>query len=217
MGHVVKELDWCTIDIDTTNGFVFFQERWKYEWLLTGALSAWTYAEKKKFHDSADRAIWSAWSFKAKLSVSGTSAFARRFIGKGIPINLDVRWVLKDQHWDVKVYKVAKGTYRTSNVNWEDRIIEFDTNDFDVKNFENGDDPDTKQIAVAHEFGHAVGNSKHVSPNRGDEYKPGHVNVHDHASIMNHGNQLRSRHFQTIIEQMDTMIPDTTFAIKSLQ
>src|SRR6187200_3615730 len=106
MGHVVKELPWCTIDIDTTAGFVFLQERWKYEWLLTGDLAAWTYTEKKTFHDSADRAIWRAWSYRAKLGVEGTSAFARRFLGKGIPINLDVKWVLKNEHWNVKVYKV---------------------------------------------------------------------------------------------------------------
>jgi hypothetical protein len=216
MGHVVKELPWCTIDIDTGQGCVFLQERWKYEWLLTGTHSAWTYAEKKKFHDSADRAIWKAWSFKAKLAVTGTSAFARRFIAKGIPINLDIRWVLKDEHWNVKVYKVAKGEFRTSNVNWQTRVIEFDTNDFDVRNFDNGDDPDTKQVAVTHEFGHAIGNSKHVHQHRGDEYKAGHPNVHDHASIMNHGNQLRSRHFETIIEAMNKMIACTTFSVKSL-
>lgn len=32
MGHVVREIAWCTIDIDTRMGRVFLQERWQYIW-----------------------------------------------------------------------------------------------------------------------------------------------------------------------------------------
>jgi len=34
--------------------------------------------------------------------------------------------------------------------------------------------------------------------------------------VVDSGNQLRSRHFRTILEEMNRMIPDTRFSVRSL-
>jgi hypothetical protein len=215
MGHVTRETGWCNIDINTATGAVFLQERWLYQWLTTAALPAWTAAEKNGFHTSADRAIWAAWSNRAKLSATGTSDFARRLAGKKIPIDLDVRRVSANQHWTVRVTKIPAGTFRTSSVQWTARLINFDTEDFTTRNICSGTPQrcDT-QVPVAHEFGHAVGNT--VVLGRGDEYNAGTTNFADHQSIMHSGHRLRSRHFQTILYEMNRMIPNTVFSVASV-
>jgi len=93
VGHVVREVPWCVIDLDTTEGRIFLQERWLYVWEADPGQSAWTLEEKRAFHTRADRAIWAAWSNRVSMNVDGTSTFARRFKGKAVPINLDIRWV----------------------------------------------------------------------------------------------------------------------------
>lgn len=215
MAHVTKELPWCVIDIDTLTGRVFLQQRWKYTWLLRPPMTAWTATERSAFHSNADKAIWASWSNKAKLKVVGTSAFAKKFIGKGLPINLDIRRVTSGHHWTVNVTKVNPSTFVTSNVRWASRIINLDTNDFQTKNFTHTTAPlKTIQYAVSHEFGHAAGNTSTLG--RGDEYKTGHAHFSDHGSIMHSGNQLRARHFQTILDEMNKMIPGCTFSVLSV-
>ena len=215
MGHVVKELPWCVIDIDTTEGRIFLQERWKYTWMVQPPLKDWTQQEKRNFHDRADRNIWAAWSNRVRFNVSGNSNFAKRFHQTGVPINLDIRWVTSNEHWNVTVWKIPKDQLRISNIDWNSRQIELDTNDFTTRIFNHGaSQPATRQVPVAHEFGHTLGNTAVLS--RGDEYRSTSPNVNDHASIMHNGSQLRARHFTTIIEEMNTMIPDCTFSVKSV-
>ena len=69
-------------------------------------------------------------------------------------------------------------------------------------------------LAVPHEFGHAVGNSGALG--RGDEYNAGSVHLADTTSIMNIGRELRRRHFRTILDEMNRMIPNTTFAVAQI-
>lgn len=214
MGHVVKELPWCVIDIDTTEGRVFLQERWKYTWMVRPPLRDWTLEEKRAFHNRADRSIWAAWSNRARLNATGTSDFARRFNTRGVPINLDIRWVTSNEHWNVTVWKIPENELRISNVNWNTRAIELDTNDFNTRVFNHSTGTTTRQVPVAHEFGHAVGNTAVL--NRGDEYKNTSPHANDHGSILHSGNQLRDRHFTTIIEELNRMIPNTTFSVRSL-
>lgn len=219
MGHVVRETLWCEIDVDTTVGRIFLQQRWRYNWLTSGAVSAWTQAEKRSFHTRADRAIWAAWSNRARFAVAGTGDFVRNFRSAGVPINLDIRWVTAREHWNVNVTKVAAGTFMQSNVEWTSRIINLDTEDFTTRTFTGaaGARP-TTQTPVAHEFGHAAGNTAVLS--RGDEYRTTSANRNDHASIMNQGHALRSRHFQTILDVMNrepnAMIPGCTFSVRSV-
>ena len=75
-------------------------------------------------------------------------------------------------------------------------------------------DLDEIRLLIAHEFGHAAGNT--VTLGRGDEYRAGHAHFGDQGSIMHSGNQLRSRHFRTILDVMNGMIPDTRFSVGSV-
>jgi hypothetical protein len=214
MGHVTRETGWCVIDIDTSEGRVFLQERWQYTWLLAPGQPAWTVQEKRDYHRNVDRAIWAGWSNRATLSVTGDSDFARRFAGQGLPINLDIRWVTADAHWQVRVTKIAAGTWRQSSVQWTARVIDLDTEDFQVRTIATGPRIRDTQVPVAHEFGHAVGNTAVLG--RGDEYKTTSPNNRDHSSMMHSGHRLRSRHFQTILDEMNRMIRGATFAVRSV-
>jgi hypothetical protein len=215
MGHVVRDTGFCVIDINTTAGRVFLQERWQYHWKTSGAVTAWTPAEKRAFHHRADRAIWAAWSNRATLNVAGTSHFAKHFHGHPIHINLDIRWVTAHPHWNVNVTKIPRGTFRVSNVQWNARIINLDTEDFTTRTICAGTPRhcDT-QVPVAHEFGHTIGNTAVLG--RGDEYPATSPNKNDHASILHSGHHLRSRHFRTILEEMNKMIHGTTFSVRSV-
>src|SRR3990172_1799829 len=166
MGHVVKDTTWCVIDIDTATGHVFLQQRWKYSWVVLPPMAPWTQTEQHDFHTRADRNIWAAWSNRARLNVQGSSAFARSFAGRGVTINLDIRWVTARNHWMVTVPKTPPGTFRTSSVTWTARPISLATTDFVTR------------------------------------------------SICHSGNQLRSRHFRTIIDEMNSMIPGTIFSVR---
>jgi len=216
MGHVVRDTTWCVIDIDTVGGHVFLQQRWRYNWSVLPPMASWTPGEQRDFHTRADRNIWAAWSNRARLNVHGSSAFARSFAGRAITINLDIRWVTARNHWTVTVTKIPPGTFRTSSVNWTARAISLDTNDFVTRTICTSATPAvcSRQVPVAHEFGHAAGNTSVLS--RGDEYPSTSPHAGDNASILHSGNQLRSRHFQTIIDEMNSMIPGTTFSVRSV-
>ena len=215
MGHVVRDTSWCVIDIDTKVGRVFLQERWQYTWAVMVPMADWTSAEKRDFHRRADLAVWAAWSNRARLGVAGTSAFARRFAAAGVPINLDIRWVTAKPHWKVTVTRVPDGFFKVSSVNWTARTISLDTNDFKTRTICRGTPKVcTTQVPVAHEFGHAAGNTAVLG--RGDEYKATSPHNADQGSILHSGHTLRSRHFRTILDEMNKMIPDTTFTVRSV-
>lgn len=215
MGHVVKDTPWCVIDIDTTAGRVFLQQRWQYTWAVQPPLATWSPTEQRDFHNRADREIWAAWSNQARLNVTGSSAFAGRFSGRPITLNLDIRGVNATPHWKVTVTKIPPNQFKTSSVVWATRTISLDTNDFSTRTICYGTPKScTNQVPVAHEFGHAAGNTS--TKGRGDEYKKSHPHRGDQASIMHSGNQLRSRHFRTIIDELSTMIPGTVFAVGSV-
>jgi len=216
MSHVVKETAWCTIDIDKTAGRVFLQQRWQYFWVAPPSTSPWTAAEQTDFHRRADRNIWAAWSNRAKLRATGTSPFATAFVSTPIPINLDIRRVVATPHWKVTVTKIPAGAFQTSSVQWNARQIFLDSNDFVTRTICSSAAPPvcTRQVPVAHEFGHAAGNTAVLS--RGDEYHSTSPHAGDQASIMHSGHLLRARHFRTILDEMNTMIAGTTFSVLSV-
>lgn len=216
MSHVTKDTGWCSIDIDTTTGRIFLQERWQYTWLVRAPLLPWTLQQKRNFHNAADRAIWAAWSNRAKVRVTGGSQFARSFAGRDLPLELDIRWVLARPHWNVNVTKIPANQFATSSVQWSARIITFDSNDTHLRTFTHGaGTPNTTQMPVAHEFGHAIGNSI-VIGHEGDEYVAGKPHNADVSSIMNTGHSLRVRHFETIVNELNTMIAGTTFSVRAV-
>jgi hypothetical protein len=217
MAHVYKRLDWCMIDVNTDTGQVLLQERWKYNWLVRGSLRAWTEQEKTYFHTRADRAIWDAWSNRVRLDVEGRSLVARSFSRSGMTLNLDIERVTSNEHWNVTVWKIAPGAYQQSEVFWTSRRITLDINDFIERELCHGSGAArtcTRQVPVAHEFGHAAGNTAVLD--RGDEYGESSTHRLDRDSILNSGRQLRLRHFRTIIDELNTMIPDCNFAVRSL-
>jgi hypothetical protein len=209
MTHIVSRQPWATVDIDTAAGRVFFQQTWQYTWILfSPTVPAWTQRERQDFHSALDRQIWGTWSNRVRLAVAGTSDFAKRFAGIGVPINFDVRWVTAAGNWNVSVRKMPAGSSPTtfiSNVNFSARRIELDTADLSSYNAANAAGASTgKFFAGPHEFGHAL--------RAGDEYGAGSANLADTNSIMNVGRQVRSRHLQQVVTLLNTMIPNTTFS-----
>jgi hypothetical protein len=214
MGHIVRETNWATIDIVEHESRVFFQQRWKYTWQVRTPLLDWTLAEKRAFHRQVDLQIWASWSNKVTLSVTGTSDFARRFAGTPLPINLDVRWVLKDEHWNVTAWKVPDSEKPHNSVNWSGRTILLHTSKLKAYEACNNATPKVCSVgfkSVPHEFGHAVGNTSTLG--RGDEYASTSPHLADSDSIVNIGKELRARHFTTMLEEMNKMLPNTTFAV----
>lgn len=219
MGHVTRDVPWCTVDIDTADGKIVVLEKWQYEWLVeTGSTQRWTLAEKRAFHEGAEREIWSVWSNRAFMKVSGTSEFAKRFSGGSVPVFMDIRWVLAKPHWTVKVTKIRKGVDSTSRTSWWGRTINLDSNDLTPRTRCLGPPKEficASQIPVAHEFGHALGNVAAYA--RGDEYRSGHEHQGDMQSIMHRGVELRNRHFDALLSELNLMIPDTSFTVERLQ
>jgi hypothetical protein len=114
------------------------------------------------------------------------------------------------------VTKIPEGQFATSSVLWTARKITLDSNDTHLRTFTNGaGTPNTTQMPVAHEFGHAIGNSIHIG-HEGDEYVAGKAHNADKASIMNVGHALRARHFETIIDELNKMIAGTTFSVRAV-
>lgn len=215
MSHVVKHLVWAVIDIDLEGGRVFFQQRWQYEWLVKPPTPPWTLAEKRLFHTTLDRQIWDSWSNQATLSVAGPSAFARRFQKIGVPINLDVRWVTQLPHWHVEVRKWQETN--PSEVKWNEHRVILHATDTAPYTACTSAAPQVCKAGFRtfpHEFGHAAGNTAVL--NRGDEYKPTSAFLADTDSIMNIGHQLRARHFRTIIEELNSMLPGCTFSVSNI-
>ncbi|MEO1993964.1 MAG: hypothetical protein ABGZ17_01645 [Planctomycetaceae bacterium] len=215
MPHIVRDIGWGTIDIVEHQSRVFFQQRWKYSWQETPPLKPWSLAEKRAFHADVDRQVWASWSNRVQLSVSGTSAFARRFSGRRLPMNLDVRWVRANEQWNVTAWKST--VFQRGSVNWAGRRVTLYTSDMRARR---ACTSAALRVCtsgfrtVPHEFGHAVGNSGALG--RGDEYNAGSVHLADTTSIMNIGRELRRRHFRTILDEMNRMIPNTTFAVAQI-
>jgi hypothetical protein len=207
MGHVTRDTGRADIDLNTATGQIFSAQKWKYIWRVSPNMPAWTLREKQFFHRRADLMVWNIWSNRAVFSVTGNSDFAKRFSGKNLPVNFDVNWVLADAHWVVYAIKVPAGdlTHNT-RVEWATKEIFLCTEDFSTTSHSGG--------VIAHEFGHSMGNTYVL--NRGDEYKPISPHHGDSTSVMNVGKVLRTRHFRTMIEEMNLMIPNTTFSVKTL-
>lgn len=205
MAHVTKEETWAKLDIDTDKASILVQERWKYNFIAGPGMTAWTPAEETKFHAAVVSQVSKTWNYKVRLTVSGTAAFARKF--KHAYINFDIRRVTTAQHWSVNVRKMPKGSSPTSFISNVDRPsleVNLDTADFSSYTPSNAAGKSHKFFAVPHEFGHTF-------PGVDDEYVAGATNLADTNSIMNIGNEIRSRHLKPILDSLNTMIPDCEF------
>lgn len=211
----VKYTDRMDIYIEEDRNIILIQEKWEYKWLTK--VTRWTITEKRKFHEMADSRIWKQWGGHFKLKVKGTSSFALKHKNTTFTVNFDIKWVFTNSHWTVNITKIAPGKFETSSVNWIDKIINLDTEDtkLNCKGIHGG--TNFYQYPISHEFGHTIGNSIHAKNGRksvyGDEYNLNGGLRLDYSSIMNVGNELRNRHLDYILIELNTMIPNTTFYI----
>lgn len=209
-----KKTDRMDIYLDEKTKTILIQLKWKYNWKTAIGVPAWTYVEKKKFHEMADSLIWKKWGGHYKLYAKGSSDFVKKYSTSTFLVNFDIKWVITNPHWNVNVTKIPTGMRSpTSYTLWNSRIINLDTEDTKIESRRRSGSY-YGQYPVTHEFGHAIGNTR-SKVGRSDEYKLDRsINGgfrFDYSSIMNVGDQLRSRHLEYIITQLNLMIPNTKF------
>lgn len=210
MAHIVSRNTWGVIDIDTTLGRILVQQYWHYHWVLFDpSVRAWTDAEKSHFHNTLDRQIWSAWSQRLRLRVSGPTPFAKRFERSGVSISFDIRRVHAAGHWNVTVRKMPPGSTRDSyrsNVTYTTRRIDLDTMDLAASPATNALGQKTRDFQTGpHVFGHTL--------SLPDEHHAQARFAADAASIMNIGRTLRPRHLEIVVSTLDTLLPGTRFSV----
>lgn len=214
MARIKRKTDRCDIDLDAAGTEALTIQRWQYIWIPKPPMAPWTPAEQRAFDAQAEAAIRASWDNRATVRASGTSQLARDLAGRDIPVRIDIQTVSRSPHWTVTVQKVPPGLFVTSSVVWNTRTIIFDSNDLAWRNAASGE-PRMNQRPVAHEFGHAFGNTSVLG--RGDEYAASSAHTADSASILHRGNSLRARHFTHVINELNQMVPGTTFAVSSVR
>jgi len=195
---------------------IVVRQYWAYTYTTKSGASAWTSKGKKKFHTEIEKIIHKAWCGKFILEVTGTSDFAKYVKGKKFTVYFDVDPKSSGAHWAVTAVKVPKGQFNGSVVNWSQQKMTLDTED--MNEVDKGGGPGVKQSGAGHEFGHALGNSKHAGASgHGDEYKDTSAYKAHKKSIMHSGMTLKKRHADYLVTELNKMIPDTTFAVKSVK
>lgn len=209
----IKRTDRMDFFIEEKENIILIQQKWQYIWHTK--TTPWNIAEKRKFHKEAELIINKIWSSYFKLKVEGSSDFVKRNIKTIFTVNFDIKWVLANPHWTVNITKILPDDFLRSNIIWDIRQINIDTEDlkFSLKKIINSQT--YHQFPIAHEFGHTVGNAPIIG--HSDEYNADpKINggfQSDYSSLMNVGNQLRNRHLDYILKELNTMLPDTTFKI----
>jgi len=211
-----KDMPRMSIAVDGKKQLVFVQQKWEYIFNEASGVSKWQPKEKKNFHNKVDKAIWAKWSGRYQLAVGGTSDFAKALKGKIFKVSFDIKYVKSGGHWKVTVTKIPKGGFKTSKVNWGTQTIQLDTEDVKPLEREDKDGGKHKQTPAAHEFGHAVGNSKFGGAMHGDEYPEASTYKEEYSSMLNIGSQLKKRHADHLVSELNKMIPNTTFVVKSV-
>lgn len=173
------------------------------------------------------------WNNKFWVRVKGTSRFAIKNKRTVFSIQFQLEWVHRRAHWKVDLFP----TDRQSSVNWHNRYIELDLEDTQLQE-KVGSNGKIFQYPIAHEFGHTIGNIRefvslsHMSSrpyqlfhkiNHDDEYKiegtsaiirkENHLRkryISDKNSIMNIGNQIRDRHIDYILLELNSLFLDDT-------
>lgn len=185
------------------------------------------------FKRMAKLIIDALWNSKFWVRVKGTSRFAIKNKRIVFSIRFQLEWVYRGEHWRVDL----SPTSRVSRVDWYNRRIKLDLEDTQLQK-KLGSDGKILQYPIAHEFGHTIGNirgfvSLAYIPSKpyqlfhrvrhDDEYKKGGDSpsikyenrlrrqyVLDKNSIMNIGNQIRDRHIDFILLELNSMFSDDT-------
>lgn len=210
MSQFNKKTERLDISVDESARSIKILQKWNYIWKNQPTVSRWTFVQKRNFHDKVDKLIWGNWSGKYQIKVIGLSPFAIKNKNILFDLNFDIQWVLTNPHWIVNVNKIPKNGFLRSNVRWNAKEINLDTEDsvFKYKGSYNG--KKHYQYPVVHEFGHAIGN---VFSSHADEYESSSSFYLDKSSIMNIGNELRTRHIDFILQELNSMIPNTRFYV----
>jgi hypothetical protein len=211
MDNIVKRTSRFDINIDTRTKNILIIQRWKYNWLSNG-FSDWTYEEKKKMHEAFEKEMTHVWNERAYLKPTGNSVFANIHKLSSFKVSFDIQWVTSFAHWEVDVKKLAPNNYKyRPHVKWlEQKILLYTV---DVDNVPKQLKPLITQRNIVHEFGHAIGNASGIPNMHSDEYNPKSSFYSDSKSLMNLGMELRGRHFDYVIREINTMIPDTQFIL----
>jgi hypothetical protein len=198
------------LDLDTSVGRVFFQQKWFYTWRLwPGVAAPWSYHEKLAFHTRVDRAIWRVWSNHVHLRVAGQVSFAGSFAAAAVPINFDVKWSLHVPfHWKITAWKVPAGSTPTaphrSFVNFALRTMELNTADIRPRPAGNAAGAIRPRFETPpHELVHTLDNP--------DEYGAGSPHLGDTDSLANIGKQVRGRHLHLVLTELDRLVPGAHF------
>jgi len=213
LGQIKNNLAWADIVLDTSSSKVVVRQRWKYVWKLASGETAWTNKEKEAFHTNFVALILKTWSSKITIIADGDKKSLGDLEGKSFPITFAISHNKPNPHWTVNVTKIKKGSWKGSKVLWTRRIMHLDSQDLHLVKKCTVPNSCRYQAGGPHEFGHAIGNT--IVLNRGDEYKPGRVGFADKDSVMNLGMKVRERHFSTIIDALNKMVPKVTFKVKS--
>lgn len=211
---LLKKTERMDIYLEESRGIILIREKWKYNWLNDRRTTAWTYFQRRDFHKKVDDLIWKNWGSHFKVKTKGTSDFAKKFSSKPLILNFDIEWVIQNAHWNVNVTKIIPNSFMTSNVEWNNRVVNLDTEDTKLILKEELGHKKFFQYPAVHEFGHAIGNSLFSKKGmHGDEYKIDSGFKFDKSSVMNVGNQLRNRHIDYILSQLNSAIPNVSFYV----
>jgi hypothetical protein len=223
-----KQTDHFDIYIDDNAKTITIRQRWKYEWRYDSpnGIKPWTDAEKKYFHNQALSLITSIWQSAPGINLKGNSDFVKNNTGKPFKFRFDIERVNSNEHWAVSANKIPNNAVFRSAVNWQTRKIVIDIQDITPSVRYIGAQA-IYQIPIVHEFGHTIGNVPKIST-YGDEYSiqfpyhsfrrnPDIVTImQDYTSGMHYGSDLRARHFDYLLRELNTMIPGTTFYFNPL-
>lgn len=138
--------------------------------------------------------------FKSAINKKWGNKRVVKRLTKGKKVYIDFRfeslidgWSI-NEHWEVHVKKIKKGSFSTSSVNPLIGKVYLDSEDFTAITKSGGE----KQRGVVHEFGHMLGLP--------DEYKVGTNHAKDIKSIMNGGELIRNRHNAVYIKWLDKIL-----------
>lgn len=220
-----KDTSRMTIEIIPSEKVILIIQRWCIRKVTT------TIPEGlESFKKELQNTIYRSWNDKCFIKAKGESSdFLKQYPIDEFQIDFRVKWVDFAAHW----YVVVRSEPR-SYVSWTTKEIFIDPNDANLQQKKGGNNH-LQQYPIAHEFGHCIGNVEGVTPmmfmgftpirkiSHGDEYeeeaytsKQRMPYVRDTYSIMNIGYQLRKRHFDYLLAELKTMIPDTNFEISLL-
>lgn len=228
-----KQTDRLDIYVDDALKTITIRQRWEYRWKSVGGASPWTEGERRMFQQQAILLITSVWEGAHKVNVEGSSSFARKNVNQGFQFRFDIQQsptspLLGHPHWVVTITKYPHSNFVRSRVRWPSREVILDITDISAERKLTGSSR-TYQFPVAHEFGHMIGNVPDLYPgSHGDEYILNTVQqalfgtrknldfYFDIESIMNAGSSLRERHFDYLLRELNTIIPDTKFYFRSV-